>query len=186
MRWRQVLVLYVVLAALAAEWLLVERRRPTDEKPAHPTRQRFLPVGRGDVREVRLIRGGRVILSRREEGRWTVLEPADARIPADLMSAFTDALTEAEEIDVMPEGSTDTYGFDATATRIELSVEHGTPVVVTVGTTNPTGTAVYARRGDTPTVFLIGRNVRYYEDLLFQALPTAQIPPDTPTAPVGG
>ena len=35
---------------------------------------------------------------------------------------------------------------------------------------NPARTAVYAQRSDSPRVFLIGLNVRYYEDLLFEAL----------------
>jgi len=43
--------------------------------------------------------------------------------------------------------------------------------VVTIGDANPTGTAVYAQRQGAPDVVLIGRNVRYYEDLIFQALP---------------
>ena len=57
---------------------------------------------------------------------------------------------------------------------------------MTIGETNPTGTAVYARRGGNPVVVLIGRNVRYYEDLIFQALPSGQVPAADVDAPVGG
>ena len=187
MRWRSVIVLYVVLAALGAEYWLVERTRQPAVTAA-PPRQRFLTVRGDDVREVRVIRGGRAIVSRRAEGRWTVVEPADAPIPSDLVTAFVDALTGAEEIDVLAEAGADqaTYGLDATAARVELVTERGSPVVVAVGAPNPTGTAVYARRDDGSAVVLIGRNVRYYEHLLFQALPPAHIPADSDTAPVGG
>src|SRR5262245_39883957 len=187
MRWRQVIVLYAVAAGLGAEYWLVERSRQTPV-PTRPVRQRFLAVARDDVHEIRLARGGRAIVSRRVDGRWTVVEPANAPIPPDLVTAFTDALTAAEEIDVMPEAAGDpaAYGLDATAARVQLLVERGGPVVVAIGAPNATGTAVYARRGDAPGVVLIGRNVRYYEDLLFDALPPAHIPADAHTAPVGG
>ena len=187
MRWRQVIVLYAVGAALGAEYWFVERAREP-ALPTRPRRQRFLSVRADDVREVRLVRGGRTIVTRRADGRWAVVEPAGTSIPADLVTAFTDALTAAEEIDVVGEAGSDpaAYGLDATAGRVELVVEHGSPVVVAIGAPNPTGTAVYARRGDGPAVVLIGRNVRYYEDLLFQALPAAQIPVDGHAAPVGG
>jgi len=188
MRWRQVIILYLVLAALGAEYWLVERHR----QPAvstRPARQRFLAVARDDVREIRLLRGGRAIVARRAEGRWMVVEPAEAPIPPDLVTAFADALTAAEEIEVVAEAAGDptAYGLDATAARIELVVERGSPVVVTIGGPNPTGTAVYARRGDAPAVVLIGRNAGYYEDLLFQALPAAQVPAGSERgAAVGG
>jgi Domain of unknown function (DUF4340) len=171
MRWRQVIVLYAVAAGLGVDYWLVERGRQAPVA-TRPVRQRFLAVARDDVHEVRLVRGGRAIVSRRVDGRWTVVEPADAPIPADLV----------------PEASGDpaAYGLDATAARVELVVERGSPVVVAIGAPNATGTAVYARRGDAPAVVLIGRNVRYYEDLLFEALPPAHIPADAHTAPVGG
>ncbi len=37
-----------------------------------------------------------------------------------------------------------------------------------------------------PEVVLIGRNVRYYEDLIFQALSAARVPAADADAPVGG
>src|SRR5262249_18387784 len=134
-------------------------RKPADT--SSPPRQRFLTVGGDDVREIRVERGGRAIVSRRAGGRWTVVEPPDAPIPSDLVTAFIDALTAAEQIDVLAEGGVDqaTYGLDATAARVELTTERGSPVVVAIGVPNPTGTAVYARRGDGSAVFLIGRNV---------------------------
>ena len=187
MRWPQVIVLYVVAAGLGADYWFLERPREA-APPGRPRRQRFLAMRADDVREVRLARGGRTIVSRRVDGRWTVVEPAGTPIPADLVTAFTDALAAAEEIDMVAAGAGDAaeYGLDATAGRVELLMEHGPPVVVAIGAPNPTGTAVYARRGDAPAVVLIGRNVRYYEDLLFDALPAAHIPAGTATVPVGG
>jgi hypothetical protein len=186
MRWRQVILLYLVLGALGAEYWLVERRQvPAD---ARPERRRFLALGAGDVREVRLARGGRTIVSRRVDGGWAVVEPPAAPIPPDLVAAFMVALTQAEEIALVGGADADpqVYGLGERASRVEIVGATGEPLVVTIGETNPTGTAVYARRADRPEVVLIGRNVRYYEDLLFQALPAVEVPGGDRALPVGG
>ena len=187
MRWRQVVVLYAVFAALAAEYWLVERRAPP-VPPEHPAHQRFLSLEPEDLREMRLVRGGRTVVTARRGSRWEVIEPADAVVPPDLIAAFAIALTRAEEIDVMGGTGADShaYGFDEQAGRVEMLVDRGEPVVVTLGGTNPTGTAVYARRGSAAAIVLIGRNVRYYEDLIFKALPASRAPAVDQDVPVGG
>lgn len=188
MRWRQVGLLYVVAAALAADYVLVERRRPGQPETNRPARARFLPLDTDGVREIRLSHGGRTIVTRRSEGRWAVIEPADAPIPSDLITAFVEALMGAEEIERVASNPAlaSAFGLDAHAATVELRKGDGPPVVVTIGTTNPTGTAVYARRGDGPEVVLIGRNVRYYQDLIFQALPAGHVPAADGDVPVGG
>jgi hypothetical protein len=177
-RWRQVILLYLVFAALAAEYLLVERHEAPP--PTAPVRQRFLPVRAEEVREVRLVRGGRRVVSRRADGGWAVVEPAGAAIPPDLIAAFADALTTAEKIEALGSGDGGAFGLDPDAARIELVTQGGEPVKVTIGTTNVTGTGVYARQGDAGEIVLIGRNVRYYEDLIFQALPQPTVLPAQP------
>jgi hypothetical protein len=186
-RWRQVIALWAVFAALGLEYAFVERVRVAPAPDTRPVRRRFLALDAAQLREVRLWRGGRTIVSRRAAGGWSVVEPAAATIPPDLIAAFADALTEAEEIALVSGENADprAFGLDDAAARVEIVSETGEPVVVIIGGTNPTGTAVYARRGNTPDVVLIGRNVRYYEDLLFQALPAARVPAADGEAPVG-
>jgi hypothetical protein len=189
MRWRQVGLLYVVAAALAAEYVLVEQERPQG-KQARAARVRLLDVAADGIREIRLHHGGRTVVTRRSEGHWAVTEPTDAPIPPDLVTAFVEALMGAEEIERVSGTSAQAsaFGLDdpAASARIELLGGNGAPLVVTIGGPNPTGTAVYARRGNGPEVILIGRNVRYYEDLIFQALPAGEIPAGDGSVPVGG
>ena len=185
MRWSRVVLAWVVLAALGAEYWLVEAQR--DEQPeAHPARPRLLPIEAVDVREVRLSRSGHSVVSRRRDETWSVLEPAGASIPPDLIGAFASALAEAEEIARVGRTDDPAFGFGQGATRVELRGERGDPIVIIIGGTNPTGTAVYARRQDAPDVVLIGRNIRYYEDLIFQALAAERVPAADTGAPVGG
>lgn len=185
-RWRQVILCWVVLAGLVAEYWLVERRHEPRVEAAL-ARPRFLQLRPADVRELRLSREGRTVVSRRQGTTWSVVEPAGAFIPPDLIGAFATALAEAEEIAQVAGAEADpvAYGLDARATRVEMMGDRGDAVVVRIGGTNPTGTAVYARRDASPDVVLIGRNIRYYEDLIFQALSAARVPADR-SAPVGG
>ena len=189
MRWRGVVVAWLVCLALAAEYAAFERGSRERAVPAEAVRPRFLPIGAAEVREVRLSRDGRTIVSQRQgTGPWAVVEPRAVSIPPDLIGAFATALAESEEIARVGAAGADpkTFGLDAGATRVEVRPESGEPVVVTIGDTNPTGTAVYAQRQGVPDVVLIGRDVRYYEDLIFQALPAPRVPVPEGGAPVGG
>ncbi|HZP40899.1 MAG TPA: DUF4340 domain-containing protein [Candidatus Binatia bacterium] len=186
MRWGQVVALWAVCAALAAEYWWVERPTIT-AKETRTERRRFLAVEPSAVHELRLVRDGRRVVVRRAGAGWAVVEPADSAIAPDLVTAFMNALMAAEEIAQVagPEADPHVYGLDERAGRIEIVADPGTPVEVRIGSENPTGTAVYARRSGSTDVVLIGRNVRYYEDLIFQGLPPPRVPGDA-AAPVGG
>lgn len=186
MRTRQVVVLYLILAALAAEYLLVERRRAP--RPAAERRQRFLPIEADAVTEIRLTRGERRVAWRRAGAGWTVVEPAEAAIPPDLIAAFANALAASEEIARVggSEAKRADFGLDEGATRVEILTTGRDPILITLGETNPSGTGVYAARGGAPDVVLIGRQVRYYEELIFQAARAGRAPAAPEGAPIGG
>lgn len=188
MGWRQVVGLYAVLAVLAVLYVVVEPPRPEIETDAPPARPKFLTVGRDDVAEVRLEREGRPVTLLRVGARWQVVEPAGAAVPTDLVRAFVEALVDADEIDRVAAVPTEVapFGLDDDATRVTI-VEAGEaePTVVLLGRTNPTGTALYARRVGAAGVVLIGRNIRYYEDLIYEALPKPVVPLDAGNDAVG-
>jgi len=109
----------------------------------------------------------------RDADRWRAVEPAGAKIPSDLIAATVATLTAgqaAEELAPEPEHGLAAYGLDTPAASIEVALTGApAPVTVDLGARNPTRTAVYARRSDEPTLFLIGMNVSYYIDLIFEA-----------------
>ena len=186
MRWRQVVVLYGILGALGAEYWLVERRRPPT--PAgRPPHERVLPMEADEVREIRLRHGGRAVVLRRSPDGWVVVEPPGAEIHADLITAFARSLVAAEQIDRMDErgGDPSAYGLDEGAAQVEVLGPGAEPLLVTLGGTNPTGTAVYARRGGAAEIILVGRDVRDHEEMIFRALAAPRPAVDSPV-PVGG
>jgi hypothetical protein len=186
MRWRQVILLYAVAVVLGG-WYWVVERHPV-EIPKTDDRRPLLELDARGLREVRVRRPGHALVSRWDGSGWVVVEPAGGVVPSDLIAAFTAALTGAEEIARIAERPDDTrqYGLDESASRIEIVPATGDPVVVVLGGTNPTGTAVYARRDAAPEVILVGRNIRYYEDLIFQTLKAREAPTTEQGAPVGG
>ena len=186
MRWRQVGFLYVVLAILA---VLYARERPATpvRQGEQPPRPRFLTVTANDVAAIRLVRGGRTVSLRRDGRDWVVVEPAGMQLPSDLVTGFLQALLTTEEIDrvATPTGELGSFGLDEQADRVELAPASGDAVIVTLGSTNPTGTALYARRGPDGVVVLIGRQVRDYEDMIYNALPRGAVPADTADGRIG-
>lgn len=186
MRWRQVWLLYVVLAAMA---LLYARERPAapEGDRSRPPRMRFLQLAAPDVAAIRLVRGDRAVSLRREGRDWVVVEPTGMRLPSDLVSGFLQALLTTEEIDriATTTGDLGSFGLDDQADRVELSPSHGESVIVTLGATNPTGTALYARRGPDGGVVLIGRQARDYADMIYDAMPRGAVPADTADGRIG-
>ena len=146
MRWRQVALLYAVAALLAVLYGR-ERTPPPEADGLPPPRARFLQLTASDVVGIRLARGLRSVVLRREGYGWVVVEPAGAELPNDLVTGFLQALLTTEEIDrvATTTGELSSFGLDEQGDRVELAQTDGEPVVVTLGGTNPTGTALYAR-----------------------------------------
>src|SRR5262249_48843559 len=165
------------------------RERPAAPEADHsrPPRPRFLQVAAADVAAVRLARGTRVVSIRRDGDRWAVDEPAGVDLPNDLVSGFLQALLTTEEIAriATTTGDFGSFGLDDSADRIELTLTRGEPVVVTLGGTNPTGTALYARREADSGIVLIGRQVRDYQDMIYGALPRGAVPAGTVDGRIG-
>ena len=186
MRWRQVALLYVVAAILAV--LYGRERAPAPEVDrSRPPRARFLQMAASDVSGIRLVRAHRAVDLRREGRDWVVVEPSGMQLPNDLVTGFLQALLTTEEIDrvATTTGELASFGLDEQADRVELARTEGEPVVVTLGGTNPTGTALYARSPRDGGVVLIGRQVRDYEDMIYDALPRGAVPPGTAEERIG-
>ena len=186
MRWRKLIALWAVAAVLGGWYWLVELRPVEPVKSAE--RPPFVVIDPGGLREVRVRRQGHAMVSRWDGAAWVVVEPKGGIVPSDLIAAFANALASSQEIARIADRADDAgqYGLDERASRIEVVPANGDAVVVILGGTNPTGTAVYARRDAAPEVVLVGRNIRYYEDLIFQALGAKDAPTTDQGAPVGG
>lgn len=176
MSWRRVGVIYLVLAGLVGYFALFERSAPTPTptEGARALDRSLLGTEASAVEAVSFRRAGVEVHAVREGERWRVVAPADSAITPDLIAAVVATLTTGQSVEVMQEasdGDLAAFGLATPSSEIEvvLRAETTRKVRVLLGARNPTKTAVYARRDDQPAVYLVGLNVRYYEDLIFEA-----------------
>lgn len=171
MTWRRAAVYWGCFVVLAAYYLAVERG-PAARAAAHLTRAPFLDVPEDRIEALELRRGDVLVRCRRVDGRWRVAEPPGANASSDLITGLINNLTQLPDVEVVAEraGDLTEYGLSPPVSQLVLTPAGGKPISIRLGTRNPAGTAVYAQRSDSPRVFLIGLNVRYYEDLLLEGL----------------
>ena len=175
MSWRRVAVIYTVLAVLAVWVFALDDTAPVAEQPNQPPppSASILNADPAAVTALTLRKDGKLVRASRTEDRWATAEPREATVPPDLYEAMVATLTAgqaAEELGPEQEPALAAYGLATPAATLEVALGGATPpITVYIGDQNPTRTAVYARRNDRPTIYLVGMNLRYYIDLVFEA-----------------
>jgi len=178
--WRAVGVVYAVFALLLAFVLRFEREPEVGAPPpdAAPARS-LLGVEPSAVRTITFVRGATRVRAERRDGRWQVVEPAGAAVPPDLVAAAVATLTAGQASEVVADRTSDpsVFGLAAPSSTIVLTTDAdggAGETTVLLGDVNPTHTALYARLAGDPRAYLVGLNVRYYEDLIFEAVATGR------------
>ncbi len=175
MTWRRVGVIYLVLLVLAGvvAYDLRPRQVERTDDPAAPERS-LLGVDADAAVRMTFRRDDATVVAERDGERWRVVEPEGAAVGADLIAAAVATLTAGQASEVMSAGDGgNVAGFGLADPSGEVEVElrdSKTPIRVLLGATNPTRTALYAQRAGEPAVYLVGLNVRYYLDLIFEAV----------------
>lgn len=165
MSWPRALAYVVIAAVLGAVYFATAPPPAPPPAPAVPE-----PPAPGlSIDSMRLEADGRTVHATRSDEHWTVVEPPTARVPSDLISALVSAVLETPAEPVT--GATDhlaDFGLDAPSTRLTFGRSGGSPVTLSLGSTNPAETGVYGRLEGNPQVILFGLNVRYYVDLVLK------------------
>ena len=172
MNWRSTIT-YWVLAALFGAYFLVVEKRPAPRSEMQMARERVLGVFSDDIAAMTLRRDGKEIRCEVKEKRWVMVKPEGGKVPGDLVAAIVENLTdkqEAEEISAAPKDEDlMAFGFNEQSPIVELETKDGKKLTVKLGARNPTQTAIYAQTSVSPKVLLVGVNVQYYAELLFEA-----------------
>lgn len=175
MTWRRVFLIYGVLAMLVGYLTVFDGSDPdptaTDLTSPGPS---LLGAEASAVSIVTFRKDGRTVRAELEAGRWRAVEPPGVHVPPDLIDAAIATLTAgqaSEKLSEKPADGLGDYGLDMPSATIEIVVGAPTtpPIAVQIGARNPTQTAVYARRTDDDSIYLVGMNLRYYIDLIFEA-----------------
>lgn len=172
MTWRSTVAYWVIFAVLGAYYLAFERK-PTPRSNTQFVREQVLHVFSDDVISVTLRRDGNEIRCERRDKRWQIVRPEGAKVPPDLVAALIENLTDkqqAQEINAAPKPEDlVAFGLTQSSPSLEVEVTGGNKVFVKLGTRNPPQTAIYAQTSVSPRVLLVGVNVQYYADLLYEA-----------------
>jgi Domain of unknown function (DUF4340) len=138
-----------------------------------PTQQESLLDLPGGIEGITLTRGDeKVHYTRMADGTgFQLVEPQGKFVPQDLMKALADLLQGAKSVEVVSTNPKDAAEFGLDQPKGELILDPASkhaPIDIFFGNENPTRTAVYARIGDSPKIFLLGANLEYYQTLMFQ------------------
>lgn len=132
----------------------------------------FLAARPDSIEEVEIETSGRYAQIKRSGTRWEVVQPTGREVSSDLVSALLIAVLEIPEVEVV--GATDDrgakFGLESPAAELRLRHSDGPSLTIRLGALNPARTAVYASGSGTRDVVLLGLNVRYYLDLVVEAL----------------
>jgi hypothetical protein len=132
----------------------------------------FLAAKPEDIEEVDIEMSGQSAQLKRAGTRWEVIQPAGKELSGDLVSALLTAVLEVPEVEVvgvLDDRAVD-FGMDAPTAELRLKQAGRPSLDIRLGALNPARTAVYASGSGTPQVVLLGLNVRYYLDLVAEAL----------------
>jgi Domain of unknown function (DUF4340) len=175
MSWRRVLVYWGFAVILGALYLHGQpggvARQTADTIPQAV--QTSFKIDRDAVRSLELKRSELSIEIEKADGRtWRVTRPAGHVIPTGLIDAFVDQLADASSGEQIDDQGSDAsvYGFDAPSLVVRIGVQAAAPIELVVGDRTPTRTASYARVVGLQGVFVVGLNLTYYADLLFEAV----------------
>lgn len=179
MSWKKVGLYYLLAAIFGSYFFLFEWRPPRTIGLAGapgPTAQQsqFLTIARDDIHGLVFKRPNISPLTFRRNGQqWIVVEPVGLEVPSDLLTSFVENLTPTKEVIMIandPKDSTP-FGLNPPNTAIVVQDKTGKEIAtVSLGGTNPTSSAVYARIEPSPQVYLLGQSVGYYAQLVFEKL----------------
>ena len=137
------------------------RLNPAREK-AESVKGRIWTVEAKNVEGVTIARKNETIRLKRVADGWELVEPLRARADRAAVDDMVTALTTARmdrEIDPNPARPAE-FGLDPPEAEVRLDVKGSpAPLVLRVGSKNPTGVWVYAREGDKPAVITMSESV---------------------------
>ncbi len=102
---------------------------------------------------------------------YKVVQPQGKFIPQDLIQALNSLLIGAKSVEVVSTNPNDLAEFGLDKPRGQIVIEAADkpkPINIFFGNENPTHTAIYAQIEGSPKVFLLGRNLEYYQRLMFE------------------
>ncbi len=160
---RTILVLLILAAGLGGFFYYDTYSLEPRREKAESAKGRIWTVEPKDVLAVTVARKGETLrLKRAADGGWDMLEPVKTRGDRAVVDDMVTGLATARmdrEIDPNPAKPAD-FGLDPPEAEVKLEVKgRAEPLVLRVGSKNPTGVWVYAREGAKPAVITLSESI---------------------------
>jgi Domain of unknown function (DUF4340) len=167
---RPAIVFTVLLVILLPYYLLADRPQIREQELRH---EHAGLLDLSSIDAVTLTRANETLrFEKTADGKlYKIVQPPNGFVPQDLMKALTALLIEAKDVEIVSDNPADRPQFGLDHPQFELTIEapgKKEPLRVIFGNENPTRTAIYATISGSPKIFLLGRNLEYYQDLMFQ------------------
>lgn len=162
-RGKSILVLLILAAGLGAFFYYDTYTLTPRREKAESAKGRIWTIEPKDVERVTIARKGETVrLQRTADGGWEMLEPVKTRGDRGTVDDMVTGLATARmdrEIDPNPAKPAD-FGLDPPEADVKLEVKgRSEPLVLRVGSKNPTGVWVYAREGGKPAVITLSESI---------------------------
>jgi len=169
---RRSAIFFTILIAILLPYYYLVDRPELRTKSIHTEQESLLDL-KGGVDSITVTRGEEKIrFTKASDGvHYKVVEPQGKFIPQDLMAALADLLSDAKSVEIVSNDPKDFTQFGLDHPQGEIILQTGSkpqPINIFFGSENPTRTAIYARIDGSPKVFLLGKNLEYYQALMFQ------------------
>lgn len=160
---RTILVLLILAVGLGGFFYYDTYSLGPRREKAESAKGRIWTVEPKDVEAVTVARKGETLrLKRAADGGWDMLEPVKTRGDRAVVDDMVTGLATARmdrEIDPNPAKPAD-FGLDPPDAEVKIEVKgRAEPLVLRVGSKNPTGVWVYAREGATPAVITLSESI---------------------------
>jgi len=163
MKFRNTLILLLVLAALGAYVLLVERKRPSPDAEATPSPTPSTPILSYNVADVLALRlsspdqNQRTELAYEGDGRWYITVPVREEADQEEVSRIIGELAELRPQRVLTEslGSLADYDLDPPVILAEIELKDNITRTLKVGAQDAVGSGYYAQVAGDERIYLI-------------------------------
>lgn len=160
---RTILVLLILAAGLGGFFYYDTYSLGPRREKAESAKGRIWTVEPKDIEAVTVARKGETLrLKRAADGGWDMLEPVKTRGDRAVVDDMVTGLATARmdrEIDPNPAKPAD-FGLDPPDAEVKIEVKgRAEPLVLRVGSKNPTGVWVYAREGAKPAVITLSESI---------------------------
>ncbi|UCD58642.1 MAG: DUF4340 domain-containing protein [Candidatus Hydrogenedentota bacterium] len=161
MSYKRTLVFLIIFVALAAFFYLYEFKGGEARREAERKAKLLFSFKPESVTELVLRKPEEVIVTERENGKWTIKEPVNAAAEQRTVEQILNTLSDLKyERDIGPQADLLPFGLSEPEVEVEIKGTQGIIDRLLLGASTPDGANSYAKRSSGEQVFTVSKSAR--------------------------